>query len=485
MTLPSKNNGFTIASSGIVHILFLVGLLVMAYSLVTQNWLIFVCVLALPLTIITLLFAIEKPMLSYMLYVIVVCYFSAIYRYSGIEGLSGILDILLAFCLFSIFINVISNKSSYQWQLGMNVLTLSYLLWLSYCILILLSPHATLNNLLSHRGVFIGLPLSYFISCILLCSTKKLRITLLLLCCFIVTVSFKLYWQRVRGWDSTEAAWLMEGAWQTHLLSTGVRYFSFYSDAGNFGSSMGMFTIALGIIGVIAKKKLIRYSCIASAGLAAVGLLMSGTRGAIIVPMGGLLLYLLLSKNLKNIISSVIICGLTFCFFYFTDIGDDNSFIRRMRTAFRPTEDASFNVRIENQKRFATYLADKPFGLGVGGVIMDPNNDGINEERTLPTDSFYVGIWVEGGIVGLYLYIGIQVLVLLRCCYLIMFRIRNDQLRKILAALLCGVFGIWLNGYVGRGMGANPSGLIIAIFLAFVLNGVYMDKELKKDEIII
>ena len=61
----------------------------------------------------------------------------------------------------------------------------------------------------------------------------------------------------------------------------------------------------------------------------------------------------------------------------------------------------------------------------------------------------------------------------------------NDQLRQILAALLCGVFGMWLSGYVGRGMGTQPNQFLIAMFLAFVLNGPYMDKQLRKDEILI
>mgnify|MGYP000385576255 FL=1 len=106
------------------------------------------------------------------------------------------------------------------------------------------------------------------------------------------------------------------------------------------------------------------------------------------------------------------------------------------------------------------------------------------DEEFIPTDSYYVGIWVEGGIVGLCLYIVLQAILLLRCCYLLMFKIRNEQLRRILVALLCGVFGIWLNGYVGRGLGFQPSSLIIAIFLSFILNGVYMDRRLEKDEII-
>lgn len=66
-----------------------------------------------------------------------------------------------------------------------------------------------------------------------------------------------------------------------------------------------------------------------------------------------------------------------------------------------------------------------------------------------------------------------------------MFRIKNKQLSQILAALIAGVFGIWLNGYVGRGMGMYPSSFIIAIFIIYVLNGVHMDKKMKTDEVII
>ena len=248
---------------------------------------------------------------------------------------------------------------------------------------------------------------------------------------------------------------------------------------------MGMFTVVFGIITIISKQNITRIFCLGACILAGIGLMMSGTRGAMIVPFGGLLLYVLLSKSMKAIISCSIFGVLIFSFFYFTDIGDGNVFIRRMRTAFRPGEDASFNVRLENQKRFAYYLADKPFGVGIGGRIVDTKGLMELNEDFIPTDSYYVGVWVEGGIVGLCLYITLQALILLRCCYLLMFRIKNDQLRKILAALLCGVFGIWLNGYVGRSMGFQPSSFIIAVFLSFVLNGVYMDKRLKKDEIIV
>lgn len=486
MALAFKKDNFTLSSSGIVYLLFFAGLLAMAYGLITQRWIIFASVMLLPLTALILFYAVEKPMLSYVLFAVVTCYFSAIYRYSGIEGLSGILDISLTFCLFSIFINVLSNRENYPWKNGFNTLTLTYFIWLSYCFLILLSPYSSLDNLISNRSVFFTLPLTYFISGVLLCSTKKLRITLLMLGLFILTAAFKAYWQKKKGFDGTEMQWLVGGGgWHTHILQSGIRYFSFYTDAGNYGSSMGMFVVAFGIIGIIAKKNIARYFCIGVAIFAWIGMMMSGTRGAMIVPFGGVALYFLISKSVKMMVSCFLLGILTFSFFYFTDIGDDNAFIRRMRTAFRPTTDASYNVRLENQKRFAYYLADKPFGVGVGGKLIDKK--GIRElnEDYIPTDSFYVGIWVEGGIVGLCLYLALQIILLLKCCYLLMFKIENKQLSQILTALLCSVFGIWLNGYVGRGMGFLPSSFIIAVFLSFVLNSPHMDKQLKKDEIII
>ena len=104
---------------------------------------------------------------------------------------------------------------------------------------------------------------------------------------------------------------------------------------------MGMFTITFGILAFIAQKKIPRLFCLGIATLAAIGMVMSGTRGAMVIPFGGIALYCLLSKSMKMIAVCILVGGISFLLFYFTNIGDSNSFIKRMRTAFRPTEDAS------------------------------------------------------------------------------------------------------------------------------------------------
>jgi hypothetical protein len=480
-----KNNSINfVPPIGIVYLLFVVGLAALTYGLIMQKLLIAAVAVLAPLACIIIYFGLSKPAYSYMLYATVSCYYSAIYRYAQVPNLSVIREILLYVCIASIIVNVSNAKEKWEWKNAFNIFSITYILWLLYIMLSLLNPDVRIHDLQSNRGVFIGTPICYLLSGIIMNTPKKLRTTLLLLGLFVITAAAKAYWQKAKGFDTVESTWLMAGAWTTHILRSGIRYFSFFSDAGNFGAIMGMFTIIFGIISVHVKQRISRVFCLTITVLAAICLLMSGTRGAMIVPLAGMALYVTLSKNFKIIISTTLIGAAIFSFFYFTDIGESNTFISRMRTAFRPSDDASFNVRLDNQRRFAYYLKDKPFGIGVGGTIVDTRHLMNKDEEFIPTDSHYVGIWVQNGIVGLYIYIGIMIVVLLRACYVLMFKIKHKQLRNILAALLCGIFGLWLNGYVGRAMGFLPGLFLIAMFMSFILNGPDLDKKLKPDEVI-
>ena len=460
---PFYRNFSDASPKGLLYLCLLGGLMLITYAAATLNGAFLVVAAFLPLLFLLLIGIVRNPIWSYVLAAIIFCYFHAIYRYANVPGLSGILDIVLFLCLFILLVNTAYDHSA-----------------------IPLSPYTEFHNPLTSRGIFVSVPLTYLLSSILMCTTKRLKVTLFLLGLFIITIAIKAAIQKYRWFDAAETRYLQEtNSWTTHLLPTGIRYFSFYSDAGSFGPGMAMFTLIFCLLVAIAKRFQAKIFCLIIAALACFGMFLSGTRGAMIVPFGGLLLYTLISRNLKLMLASIFAGSLAFVFFYFTDLGEGNSYIRRMRTAFRPMEDASFNVRLDNQKAMAYYLRNKPIGIGVGGYLRDEQNLVGDNQRVLPPDSYYVDVWVQNGIVGLCLYIGILAFILIHSCYLLMFRIKNDQLRLILAALLCGVFGMWLSGYVGRGMGMQPNQFLIAMFLAFVLNGPYMDKQLRKDEILI
>lgn len=95
-------------------------------------------------------------------------------------------------------------------------------------------------------------------------------------------------------------------------------------------------------------------------------------------------------------------------------------------------------------------------------------------------------LWMETGIVGLCLYLSILIASLLRACYIVMFRVRNNELRGLLTAMLCGVFGLMVSAYGNAFFNQFPTQIIVFTFLAAALNGQridsYIDKEIKQNK---
>lgn len=478
MTYSIKQQEFP--PKAIIYLLFALGLVVLAYAIILQKLLIAVIVTALPIASIVFIYGIQSPRFIFLIYAVVDYYLTAIMRYSRKEGLSVILDILLVCLFLAILLYAARKNKNIIFSNAVNTLTVSYVIWIVFVFVQFLNPANTnTDTIMVLRGWVLAMPILYIASSLLLDNPKILRNSLIILGVFTITAFIKLLWQKYRWFDAAEAEWLLAGNWTTHLLKTGIRYFSIFSDAGNFGSHMGMIAIVYSIIGLNTSQKKLRLFFITIAIMGILGMLMSGTRGAIVVPFGGLALYCLISKNMKLMSISATTGILLFAFFAYTNIGESNSLIRRMRSAFKPTEDASFNVRLENQKKIATYLEKYPLGAGIGGRIMREIKEKERVvEKPTPPDSFYVDIWMQTGFWGLSIYITINFIILLRCCYIVMFRIKNKELKHILAALICGVFGMWLNGYVGRGMTMHPSGFVTICFIAFILNGIYIDSQI-------
>ncbi|WP_434784616.1 O-antigen ligase family protein, partial [Parabacteroides goldsteinii] len=269
------------------------------------------------------------------------------------------------------------------------------------------------------------------------------------------------------------------GGATTHLIRSGTRYFSFFTDASNMGSNMGGASMILGISSLFMRNKAFKiyYAIVATASLYA--MMLSGTRGAIIVPLAGLALYTVISKQTRSILIGTISLTLIYIFFAFTMIGQGNATIRRMRTAFKPNEDASYIVRKENQKRLKEYLKYKPFGEGLG-----LSGDGLGAKvskrftTSIPTDSWYVKIWVETGVVGLILYMGMILITIARGTWILMFNVHDPELKGILTGWLCAIFGMFLSAYGNSFWGQFPTMVIAFMGLSFILNGKYFDKEL-------
>lgn len=277
--------------------------------------------------------------------------------------------------------------------------------------------------------------------------------------------------QLVIGLDAFERAWLsVPGNYSTHMLFGKLRVFSFFSDSGQFGAAQGHTAVIAAIMALGPRSLKSRMLWGALAVLSTLGMLISGTRGAMAVPAIGGLTYLIMCRNWKLLFVGFALMGSVYGVLRYTYIGQDIYEVRRMRTAIvEGSDNASYQVRVANQQRLKAYLANKPFGGGVGSA-------GYWGQRFTPgtfladlaLDSWYVKIWAEYGIVGLSAYLAMLAL-------LVLLSIRNiraetdPERRQLMLALFAGFMGILMASYGNQVLGQIPTGVIIPVSLLFLL----------------
>ncbi|MCD6112701.1 MAG: O-antigen ligase family protein [Bacteroidales bacterium] len=398
-------------------------------------------------------------------------------------GLS--IDVFLVLTYIALFFKLFYEKE--KWALIKNDLSLIALIWFIYGLLEFFNPLALskLAWLYAMRGMSLYFLLTIPLAYLLFNDFKYLKNFLYIWAFFSILATLKGCMQLYYKPDYAEQRWLDAGGGITHILFGELRVFSFYSDAGQFGAAQGQAGI-VGTIVALNSKKIKNKIIFGLMGLAGFyGMIISGTRGAMIVPMFGAFLYLIHRKNIKTLAIGLLIMAAVFVFFRYTWIGQSNSQIRRMRTGFRPTDDISLQVRLNNRKILKAYLADKPFGGGIGsagdwGRRFSPQGFLAN----VPTDSWYVQIWAEQGIVGLVLYLSLMIYILIKGSFLIMFKINHPILFGISSALLCGIFGSLGASYGNGVFGQLPSGILNYLSMAFIFMAPQFDKRLNTKNII-
>lgn len=483
--MPNQTNSIQathLPPKALIYFLLIGGLAALAYAIVNLNMIMACMVVCLPFALLLLGYGLVTPRFVYLLYATYAFFFTGAMRYIRMDKLSVGLDILLVYLALSlVIVTYYKNNKEFKWSSAVNVYTVSYIAWVFFSIFQLTNPGIDSDGIeTAFRKWIVGSLALYALASVVSNTWRTLQNGLMLVGIFIFIAFIKVLWQRYIGFDSAEKIWLyVDGKATTHILYSGIRYFSYFTDAANFGTIMGIVTVVYPIIGLTTTNRLRKIFYISIGIMGVIGMFMSGTRGALVVPGAGYILYCLLCKNIRIFSFTASFGILIFIFLAFTDIGNGNQFIRRARTAIQPTEDASFNVRIRNRQEIAEYLKNHPWGVGISEDIPKLWVDGETyTEGTLPPDSFFVYIWIQTGLFGLILYIGIYAVVLLHCCYTILFKIQDKKLRHALAAFICAVFGTLVCGYVANSPGMPPTNFLIVAMIAFVMNGTYIDQQL-------
>lgn len=433
-----------------------------------------------PFMLLFILFAVNN------LYVILVGSFFMNYLVMGVGRyimypipVTNMFDLLFTLIFTTITIKQLQTQSDFRNTL--NVYTMISLIWAMYCTVNI--GNDITGEMRAEPWLRTVRPLAFYplIVSIIIAITAKhysfIRHFILLWGVLSFLGAAKGYMQKNFGFDAVEFQWVTTRGANTHLLNSGIRYFSFFTDAANFGCSMGLSCITFFIAAIYEKGKLVKIFYLIVSASTLYGLLASGTRVAIAVPIVGLALFIVLAKKWQITLTASILFIVMVGGLKYTNVGSSNPMIRRMRTVF-DSNDASMNVRLDNQRALKSYMAEAPFGIGIGvaGTDLSPTNK-FYFVATCAPDSDLVYIWMRTGVVGLSVYLILYVITFAIACFILLFRIKNPEIRGPLTALLCGSVGLFVASYANQIFFQFPNGPIIYTSLTLIFLGPYFDKQ--------
>ena len=289
---------------------------------------------------------------------------------------------------------------------------------------------------------------------------------------------FWVWKQKYIGFTPNESGWI-EAHRKTHIIEGGtlIRYYSIYSDAAAFGVGMATTAVAFIIFALTSKIRKHKILFGITGVLTLWAMFPSGTRTAMVCFFAGLFVYVFLSKSYKLTFLMGLLGLFAYIFLAFTDIGQGNQQIRRMRTAF-DKKDASSNVRAIHQQAMKKYLQDAPWGIGIGNTYENvPANNKFQKLSAIPPDSEYVWIWVHTGIIGITLFLITTFFMFTGACWIVLFKINSPSLRGIGAGFCCAFVSIQLGGYGNQILMQFPNCVLYYGGLSLVYVLPYIEKE--------
>lgn len=389
------------------------------------------------------------------------------------------------FELILIAIAILDASQESRFGRSVNLMLFAILIWCGFCTLELLNDTCDMGldvaawftsfRLYALHLIWIILVFSIYIS-----SPERLIQYMKVWAILSLFSAFWVWKQKNIGFTPKEYAFVYYGAGKsTHLLNGGslIRYFSTFSDAATYGCYAASAGVAFIIMGITSRIKWDRIFFLIIGVCVIWGMFQSGTRTAIFSMAAGFMLFIILSKSFKIAIPFGIFFALFMSFLVFTDIGNGNQQIRRMRSAF-DKKDASANTREINKESIRKYLRDAPWGLGLASTQANiPANNKYRKLSDIPPDSEYVYMWVHTGVIGICVFVFCMALMLVGACWIVMFKLKSPSLIGI-GGGLCGAFAsIQLGAYANQILYQYPNAVTFFGGLAIVYILPYIEPE--------
>ena len=387
------------------------------------------------------------------------------------------IELLLIIGLF------VSQKQKPTWEIFKNPISYMILIWIAYNLLMFLNPVAEsrLAWVYTIRALAMVM-LTYFIFMAQIKTVGFIRIIIKLWIGLAFVAALYAFKQEHFGFFAFEER-SVDTPLQRSLLFIGGRWrkFSIFSEPVAFAYNMvtaSILCIVLMLNQMKTYKKVILGLLVLFFLL---NMLYSGTRGAYPLLPIAIFMLAILKFNFKVLIISSI--GLVF-FVMLIFAPTSNPHIQRFQTAFRPSDDASFNVRKINQKKIQPYIQSHPFGGGLGatgtwGSRFSPNS----YLASFPPDSGYVRTAVELGWVGMFLFCTLM-FVILKTGIKNYYQIKDPELKNYCLAMLLIVFALNIGNYPQEAFVQFPSSIYFYLAVALLNVTWLLDKQQQKKQLL-
>ena len=379
--------------------------------------------------------------------------------------LGTLLDAMQVLLLLGFFIK---QRSKPDWSMFKGPVATVILIWIGYNILEVGNPWAAsrLAWVYTVRTIAI-LTLMYFVFVYQIKQVQTIRMLVLLWIIFTVIGAIYGYKQEYFGIAPNELAEMEADPLSKSLLFIDGhwRKYSIFSDPVEFSYNM-VITALLCITLIFGPGSFLKKAILGVLAMVMLySTLFSGTRGSYVLVPVALVLFVIMNFN-KWVFMMACVGAFFIVVLIFIPTG--NPALVRFQSAFRPSDDASYNVRAINQKRIQPFIQSHPFGGGLGST-------GIWGARfapgaflsIFPPDSGYVRVAVEMGWVGLLIF----------CCFMFVilksgidnyYAIRDPELKTYCLGMTLVIFALNIGNFPQEALVQYPNNILFYLAVAII-----------------
>ncbi|MGK0365012.1 MAG: putative inorganic carbon (HCO3(-)) transporter [Saprospiraceae bacterium] len=373
------------------------------------------------------------------------------------------LDVLLFVLMFSLIVQISKTKDI---SFAKHPISYFILAWIGYSLFQVLNPSSeSLMAWLYTVRSLAGLLFLYFIASYAFTSKKIIFNSIKIILGLGLVAALYGLKQEFMGFSSTELAWVNADPKRYQLIVqwSRMRIFSLFSDPTTYGILSAYMGVMCMIIATGPYNWIKRSILIFTAIVSMMGMAYAGSRTPFVLVPVGIFFYVLMTLNRYVILASV--AG--FLMFGVLMVkSTSNPVIYRMQSAFKPGEDASMQVRIDNQARVQPFIHSHPIGAGLGstgawGARFTPDS----WLASFAHDSGFVRIAVEAGWLGLILYMA-MLFTIMRYGIYYYFRVHDPAIKNMYLAITTAFFILILASYPQEAIVMLPTSLVFYILLA-------------------